>query len=284
MITSSENLGFAGGHNELFKKSNSEYVLLLSSDMYLKNDCVEKMVHILDTHQEINVATARLMKWNFEHYPDPTSFTEYIDSLGLKIFRSRRVVEWMAGEVWNTVKVQFKDAHYIEVFGVSGALPLFRRTCFTSQVSSSGEIFDPSFSSYKEDVDLAFRLRSAGHRAVVVLDAVGYHDRKAAMPKEKGDRGALQNKQQQSEIIKYNSYKNHLMILYKNEYWQNLILDFLWIFWYEVKKFSYFLLFDRAVLKGLQMVWNKRKDLKELRKRNKELRKVSWKELRHWWT
>ena len=48
LIVSTENSGFAGGHNELFKKTDSEYVLLLSSDMYLMNDCFEKLVKFFD--------------------------------------------------------------------------------------------------------------------------------------------------------------------------------------------------------------------------------------------
>src|SRR3989338_8912616 len=30
-----ENIGFAGGHNQIFLKSNSEYVLFLNQDIYL---------------------------------------------------------------------------------------------------------------------------------------------------------------------------------------------------------------------------------------------------------
>jgi len=44
-------------------------------------------------------------------------------------------------------------------------------------------------------VDLAFRLATAGYKSYVVLDAVAYHDRSAAGPKQADDAHALANKQ-----------------------------------------------------------------------------------------
>ena len=73
------------------------------------------------------------------------------------------------------------------------------------------------------------------------------------------------------------------MTIYKNEYWQNWLLDFLWIKWYELKKFGWFLLFDRSVLKGLKEVWKNRKDLRNKRYEIRGRRKISWREIRKWW-
>jgi GT2 family glycosyltransferase len=275
LILSKENIGFAGGHNVLFKKHASDYVLLLSSDMYLMPDCLEKLVGFLDSHSDVATAAPRLMRWNFEEQ----HFTDTIDSLGLQILRSRRVIEWYQGQLWSEVQPRFDGKQWVEVCGVSGALPVFRR----SHVEAQPYFFDPLFESYKEDVDLAFRLRQAGERSVVVFDAVAYHDRKAVGTKSLGDLSAVHNKATQSSFIKYYSYRNHLMMLYKNEYWQNAILDFPWIFWYELKKFVYFLLFDRAVITGLWYIWHNRSKLKESRIKNKELRKADWKNMRKWW-
>lgn len=73
------------------------------------------------------------------------------------------------------------------------------------------------------------------------------------------------------------------MTLYKNEYWQNYLLDLPWIKWYELKKFIYFLLFDRGVLKGLGEMWKSRKELKNKKQEIISKRKVSWREIRSWW-
>ncbi|MBU0596683.1 hypothetical protein KKA94_00780, partial [Patescibacteria group bacterium] len=205
------------------------------------------------------------------------SLTSKIDSLGLRVFRNRRVIEKYAGKEWSEIKSMIEmsfrtEGEAKEVFGVSGTLPMFR-----SSVIEEVGLFDLSYGSYKEDVDLAFRLRSAGHKAFVLLNAVSHHDRTGI------DIGPVKNKKNQPEYIKYNSYKNHLMTLYKNEYWQNLLLDLPWILWYELRKFSYFLLFDRKVLVGLRDIWRIRKELKIKRLKIKKLRKISWREMRKWW-
>lgn len=269
------NLGFAGGHNQAFKETAEEYFLLLNQDMYLAPDCLEKIVLFLESHPEAASVSPRLMKWDF-----PTNFTDQIDALGLKVYRSRRVVEQYTQQNWLELKKKF-SSDVLPVFGVSGALPAFRRSAIKNVVYQDGSIFDESYHSYKEDVDLAFRLAANGQKSYVLLDVVAYHDRSAAGPKEIDDASALANKKKQSEWVKYHSYKNHLSTLIKNEYWQNVVLDFPWILWYELKKFVYFLLFDRKILGGLKEIFNK--DLAQKRRLIKSLRKISWKEIRKWW-
>lgn len=302
-IDSSENTGFAGGHNMLFQKTNSEYFACLNQDLFLEPECLGKLVKFLDTHQDVAVVSPRLMKWNFStqlslfSFPSESFgneiFTDQIDSLGLKVLRSRRVREKYSGKLWQDIKskmhLSFRAERFrenqtaLEVFGVSGTLPCFRRSMITTISFSDHTFFDQSYHAYKEDVDLAFRLQSAGHRAFVLLDAVAYHDRSAAGPDSTSDRAAAGNKKNQSEWVKYHSYKNHVMTLYKNEYWQNAILDFPWILWYELKKFGYFLVFDRHVLSGLSEVWNLRKELKKKKTEIKQKRKIDFKEIRKWW-
>lgn len=247
-----ENIGFAGGHNQLFRKSDSEYVLFLNQDIYLDIDCLKKMTEFLDKNDCAGVAP-KLMYWDFLN-----GFTDKIDSLGFKVYRNRRVVDSPSKELG-------------EVFGLSGAVPMFRRDVLKAVAFSSGSVFDEAYGSYKEDVDLAFRLQSAGYKTFVVSEAIAYHDRTG---------NTSQDKKEQPAYIKYNSYKNHLMTIYKNEYWQNFLLDFPWILWYELKKFVWFLIFDRSVLKGLGDIWNQRKELKKKRKEIKSKRRLTWSEMR----
>ena len=292
------NSGFAGGHNALFQKTQGEYVLLLNQDMYLMPDAFENMVQFLDTHGDVAAVSPRLMKWDVDslfstHTSLENSFTDVVDSLGLKVFRNRRVIEKYAGKEWSTVKPKmnmsfhaerFRDEGMaLEVFGVSGAFPMLRRSSISSVAFSDGTFFDNDYHAYKEDVDLAFRLRSAGYRSFVLLETIAYHDRSASGQEHLGDIAAAKNKKKQSSWVAYHSYKNHLMTLYKNEYWQNYLLDVVFIKWYELKKFGWFLLFERPVLKGLGEIWSLRKTLKKKRLEIQHKRRVSWKELRAWW-
>ncbi len=295
IIENKTNLGFAGGHNMAFKKTSDEYFLMLNQDMYLAPDCLEKIVAFLDKNSQAVAVSPRLMKWNFGLLDTANveqidadilqkSFTEQIDALGLKVFRNRRVIEQYTQCDWPELKSKLlANGEAQAVFGVSGALPMFRRSGIKDVVYQDGTILDESYHSYKEDVDLAYRLAARGCQAYVLLDTIAYHDRSAAGPKKASDVAASANKKTQSEWVKYHSYKNHLMTLYKNEYWQNMMLDLPWIVWYELKKFVYLLIVDRKVLAGLKEIWKLRKDLKEKRKFIKNNRKLNWQEMRKLW-
>lgn len=297
-IESADNTGFAGGHNRLFRDYDSEYVVLLNQDMFLMPDCFERMVHYMDVCPNVAAVSPRLMKWNFQLMENnglKRSFSTKIDSLGLQVFRSRRVVELFPQQEWQDVREQLHvgcshDGHQnedkindMEVFGVSGALPMLRRSALRAVAFPDGTFFDEYYHAYKEDVDLAFRLRSAGFDASVLLDAVAYHDRSAAGPKKLSDIVASKNKIAQSEWVKYHSYKNHLMTLYKNERWQNFLLDLPFILWYELKKFVWFLLFDRTVLGGLKVVLRAKGTLREKRNAIIQQRNITWREIRSWY-
>lgn len=279
IVENSENLGFSGGHNLAFKKTESDYVLLLNQDTYLMPDYLEKMVKFMDEHQDTAAVSGRLMKWDFASLQDnlENTFTKQIDSLGFRIFKSRRVVEIGVGEGWKGSLSQAK-----EVFGVSGTLPVYCREALQEVAFEDGNIFDSLYESYKEDVDLAYRLQLKRLKAYILPEVVAYHDRTMAGPKMMDDLSAMKNKRQQSPRLSYLSYRNHLMNLYKNEMWQNFLLDFFPIFWYELKKFVYYLFFNPAVLKGWKFLWQHHAELKNKRIFVQQNKKINWREIRRW--
>lgn len=280
-----ENYGFAKGHNILFKENESEYFLLLNQDMYLENTVLEKMVDFLDKNSAVAAVSPRLMRWDFAKIGEGlnNTFSSQVDALGLKVFRNRRVIEQYTGENWEEIKSNFGNNNVLEVFGVSGALPMYRREAIKNVLFSNGQMFDESYHSYKEDVDLAWRLRLSGHSSFVILDTVAYHDRAGAGPKEKSDLAAMQNKKKHSPWVKYYSYRNHLMTLYKNERSGVLSLDFSLILWYELKKLFYFLIIEPKILKGWKDIWIARKELRKKREEVKKMIKISERDLYKWW-
>lgn len=280
LIENDSNSGFAGGHNRLLKKAESKYVLFLNQDMYLEKDCLEKMIFFMDSEQRVAAVAPRLMRWDYSKGIG-AGFLDQVDSLGLKVYRNRRVVEYCHGEAWPIDKLAKQN--YVDVFGLSGALPMYRLSDIKNIYFQNGDLYDESYNSYKEDVDLAFRMQSAGLNSAVLLNAVTYHDRTAEGAHSESDLAAVKNKKKQSHRVQYLSYRNHLATIYKNEYIRNLFFDFPWIFWYEIKKFIYYLFFNRAILKGWIDLMKIRKDLKQKRKEINQNKSGDYLALRRWW-
>ena len=260
IIQNERNIGFAGGHNQAVRTTKGEYIQLLNQDMYLVPDYFEKVVAMMEARPEAGAGQGALLKWGFSKFPISNcqfsiveTLTDIVDTMGLKVTRNRRVVDWRTGEHNAPQPPLNLRGGVIEVFGVSGALPIYRRKAVEA-IMFEGQMFDEDFFMYKEDVDLAFRLRSAGWKAYLEPQAQAWHDRTAAGPQKTTDRAVINNRKTKSAFVNYHSYKNHLMVLLKNEHPANLVKDWPWIIWYEFKKFIYLLIFDHATLKGLREV------------------------------
>jgi hypothetical protein len=130
-------------------------------------------------------------------------------------------------------------------------------------------------------VDLAFRLVSCGFNSAVLLNTGAFHDR--TLEAEKNLKNFLKGRKKPSVNI-LNSYKNHLMLLYKNEYWQNTVLDFLWIKCYEIKKAFFYLFFNPKVFfKSIKEFLHVLPKIKLEKEQMKKYRKRSWKQVRESW-
>ncbi len=229
-----QNLGFAGGHNILFEQHQATYVLLLNQDIIFEPDLLEKLVRFMDEHPRVGAVGGVLYRW--KRTPEETPV---IDSLGLKLLANGRVIELGQGEGAALV-----PAIPQEIFGVSGALPLYRRAAFDQLKAEQGEIFDGSFFAYKEDVDLAWRLRLGGWQAWLEPRAIGWHDRTIAGDRALGDLTASKGRKGRHQIARFHSYRNQLVMLLKDtplEVWRQTWYK---IGWYELKKFFYLLVLE----------------------------------------
>ncbi|MEK7532420.1 MAG: glycosyltransferase [Patescibacteria group bacterium] len=271
----SSNTGFVGGHNTLFARyRDADFVLLLNQDMILESDCFERLVRFMEAHPRAAACSPRLMRW------DPATGEKHnrIDTLGLALYRNGRVVDWMHGHAWSeelagtlryaTVEyAEGREERWVEVFGVSGAMPCFRTAVITGLPGNDGALFDSRFFSYKEDVDLAWRLRAMGWKAYTLLDAVAYHDRTAAAPDDPSDNAAAKHWKTKSALVRQYSYRNHWFTLIKNAPLTPSTL------WFELKKFLYLVVREPAVIrfcfrekKLFSAMWKARRVLRRARR------------------
>ena len=141
LIRNESNEGFAAGYNQAINCCRGECILILNTDVFLEGDFIEHAVNVMGLGGKIGAVAGRV-------YQQATG--EWINS-GFNLhpqMRSRHVIE--------------QDLS-CEVFGCSGALILFRAEML-NDVSIDGEIFDKSYFSYGEDIDLAWRSYIFGWR------------------------------------------------------------------------------------------------------------------------
>ncbi|TAL51327.1 glycosyltransferase family 2 protein [Patescibacteria group bacterium] len=154
------NLGFAGGHQWLFERHQAPYVLLVNDDVICAPGYIAILRQYLDEHPRTAAVSGKLVR------PDGR-----IDSLGLRLHLNGRVSNISEGKE----DVPGRTEPF-RVFGVAGTLPLLRREAVI-QASHDGQLFDPGFGSYKEDVELAFRLQAEHWDCVVVPTVTAVHHR-----------------------------------------------------------------------------------------------------------
>ncbi|MBI5765765.1 glycosyltransferase family 2 protein [Candidatus Falkowbacteria bacterium] len=259
VFQNNKNLGFAKAHNQGIKLLNSPYILVCNPDIILEPDWLEIIMNKADApastqrgepaNEKFGTLGGKVLKMKIINKEiNDIEKTDIIDSCGLKIFKSHRVVELGAGELSD------KFINKQEVFGHSGALVLYNRRALEdclvkTQDRPQGEYFDEDFFCYKEDVDLAWRLQLNGWKSLLVPEATAYHVRTMAGSERKGMWKIMENKKNQSNFAKYYSYRNHFFVLIKNEFKANLIKYLPQIFWYELKKFIYTLIFEWSNLR-----------------------------------
>jgi GT2 family glycosyltransferase len=204
-------------------------------------------------------------------------FTEVIDSAGLVMTKDRRVADRGAGE--NDGPAYSAQE---EVFGASGALALYRAEAIELLRDTSGEVFDEDFFAYKEDVEVAWRLRLLGWKSVFVPQALAYHYRGTGGSDKVGLVEMFKRRLGRSTMVNRFSTRNHLLLLVKNDDWSNRLLHAVWTVPHEIGKFiSTLLLSPRA----LGAYWEALVLAPKMLKKRHALmgaRKTSAKEIRAW--
>ena len=125
-----------------------------------------------------------------------------------------------------------------QVFGISGACPIYRRTAL-DDARINGEILDDNFFMYKEDVDLSWRLTLLGWKCWYYPEAVAYHGRGTGVKQRFTVGQMVKERDGLSPFQKTYSYRNHRLMQVKNELWGNFWHDCPWIAAREIGSLIY---------------------------------------------
>lgn len=244
IIKSNSNQGFAIGNNLSLKQCNTEYVALLNPDAFPEPDWLE---HLLEAARQYpDVAAFGSCQIN-DTYPDK------LDGIGDEYHLSGLV--WRKGYNCSAIKTPKIPT---EIFSPCAAAALYRR----SALKEIG-LFDEDYFCYVEDVDLGFRLRLAGYKAMYVPDAIVRHV------------GSATTGGQQSDFSVYHGHRNLVWTYIKNMppllFWSllplHLLLNIVTIIWFSFKgqgKIIFKAKWD--AIKGIPKMWKKRQIIQKNRK------------------
>lgn len=150
-----ENLGFAKGNNVGMRRVSTDRIALLNNDTRVDERWLERLNDALDAHPEVGLCASKML-----NYFRPDTIDSAGDQLGVGLAFQRGTGE-KDGEA-------YADQRY--VFGACAGAALYRR-----ELLQEVGLFDESFGTNYEDVDLSFRAQIAGWRCLYVPDAIVYH-------------------------------------------------------------------------------------------------------------
>ncbi|MDD9266602.1 glycosyltransferase family 2 protein [Paenibacillus sp. GCM10023248] len=256
LVKNSKNNGFAGGHNQAIRMTETDYCLILNPDVVLEKDYVLNSIKAMKNTPRAGSATGKLL-----FKADPT----HIDSTGLVINKARRAFDRGAHQS----SEQFQQSE--EVFGVSGAAAMYSREMI-NDISLNGEFFDEDFFAYKEDVDVAWRARLLGWKALYEPSAVAFHERGW----KEGGRSS------KPLFVRRLSYMNRYKMMVKNDRVSLMLKSFFPLFIYECLSLAYAILREPKLLGAWADFFRKYSELKQKRSWIRNKTKINAAELNKW--
>jgi GT2 family glycosyltransferase len=237
------NLGFAKAHNRHLLVARGDFVLLLNQDVELDPGFLGHAVSAFDGRPTIAAVQPRLRR-----LAAPGERTDVLDSTGLVMHRDRRVVSRRQGHREGPA-----DLIAGPVWGADGPAPIYRRDALLDArlPSSNGgsEVLDEDFFMYKEDVDLAWRLRLLGWQSWYQPGALAWHGRTGGP-----GRTLLEIARTSQSIpawIKDISWRNQRLMQIKNEPVDELVRDLPWIAAREALSLAFLAIADRRRLRSV---------------------------------
>lgn len=238
-----ENVGFAAAMNAGIDASAGRYVLALNPDCRLEPDFAAILARRLDAagFADVGSASGRLLRGD-----GPSLIPNgVLDSTGIYFTASGRHFDRGAGE-----PAAGRYLEEREIIGPSGAAGFYRRAALESARITTG-YFDADFFLYREDADLAWRLRKLGWRSLYVPSAVAIH-RRRNLPERRRQMTALANR---------HSVKNRFLLRINNQSGEELVRTFVPTFARDAVVLGACLTVERSSLPAFGWLWTNRRRL-----------------------
>jgi len=243
ILSMDTNLGFAEGNNHAFQFCNTEYVALLNPDAFPEPDWLENLLAAAVLYP--NVAAFGSSQLCANH-------PELLDGIGDNYHISGLV--WREG---HGEKLLASGLVTRQIFSSCAAAALYRRDAL---LAVGG--FDSDYFCYVEDVDLGFRLRLAGYKAMHVPNAVVNHV------------GSVTTGGQHSDFSVYHGHRNLVWTYIKDMpgflFWAflplHLVLNLVSLLWFLARGQGRVIFRAKwDAINGIPSMWRKRKLIQSAR-------------------
>ena len=231
------NYGFAEGYNKAIEQVESEYVVLLNSDVEVTEGWLSPLLDYMTAHPEVAAVQPKIRAWRerdrFEH---AGAAGGYLSWLGYPYCRGRRFgrVEQDHGQ-YDTIA---------EIDWTTGACMCVR----TSVYKECGGL-DAAFFAHQEEIDLCWRMRNKGWKLACVPQSVVYHL----------GGGSLSYDNPRKTFL---NFRNNLLMIYKNRRFPWIVLTLRFFLDYAAAA-----MFLATGKKGsAKAVYEARKEYKRMRK------------------
>lgn len=191
-IVLDKNYGFAEGYNRAIAQVDSEYVVLLNSDVEVTDGWLEPVLAYLDAHSDVAAVQPKVRSWlRRTHFEHAGAAGGYLSKLYFPYCRGR--------VLWHVEEDKGQYDTEAEVDWTSGAC-----MCVRTKVYKECGGLDAAFFAHMEEIDLCWRMRNAGWRLVCLPQSVVYHLGGGALSYE-------------SPRKTYLNHRNNLLMIYKNK-------------------------------------------------------------------
>lgn len=191
IISLNKNYGFAEGYNLGLKQIDSEYFVLLNSDVEVTENWIDPIIDYMDTNPDTAACMPKILSWhNRDSFEYAGAAGGYIDKYGYPFCRGRIIanIEKDNG--------QYDDER--DIFWATGACMFVRAKTY---FEAGG--LDCDFFAHMEEIDLCWRFKNMNRRIVYIPEVTVYHVGGGTLPNNNPRK------------LFYN-YRNNLMLLYKN--------------------------------------------------------------------
>ncbi len=191
IIRNEKNEGFTGGYNISLSQIDSEFFVLLNSDVKVTENWLAPLLKVMDTNPLAGAVQPKILSF---HFPDTFEYAGagggFIDRYGYPFCR---------GRIFLSLE---KDSHQYDdtrqVFWASGACMFVRSSVFKKLGG-----FDPEFFAHMEEIDLCWRMQLSGNAVYYCGGSTVFHVGGGSLPKENPRKTYL-------------NFRNNLLMIYKN--------------------------------------------------------------------